>query len=152
MGNAVAIILHLLAINIWIGGTFFSVIVLPRAIAGQEIVAQHRILLHAFQVFFPIVWVAILMLLGSGGWMVFHVFAGIAMLPVYVLMMMLIAISMVSVFTWIYFFPFRRYRQTQAGLAESQHYLAQIRLFSKVNMVLGIGIVIVIGGGPYFMG
>jgi uncharacterized membrane protein len=34
MNNAIAIILHLLAINIWIGGTFYSVTILPRAVAG----------------------------------------------------------------------------------------------------------------------
>ena len=42
MSNAIAIILHLLAINVWIGGTFFSVMVLPHALTALTPAEKHR--------------------------------------------------------------------------------------------------------------
>jgi len=151
MSNAIAIILHLLAINIWIGGTFFSVIILPRAIASVAPAEQHRILSRAFHLFFPVVWLAIVMLLGSGGWMVANVFGGLSNIPLYVLVMMLMAMTMVAVFSWIYFVAYRHYRQTPSDVHDHQRYLGVIRLLSKINMALGIGIVVVIGGRSYFL-
>ncbi len=150
MNNAIAIIIHLLAINIWIGGTFYSVIILPRAVAALPPVQQHQILISAFSLFFAFVWLAIVMLLASGSWMVINIFGGFSTIPLYVTMMMSITLLMVAVFSGIYFGPFKKLKKSLDDIPAQHRYLAVIRRLSQVNMVLGIGIVIVIGGGPHF--
>ena len=153
MTHAFAIILHLLAINIWIGGTFFSVVILPRAVASLESPAQYQLMHLLLQRFFFWVWLAMLILLSSGGWMIYSMFGGLVIVPRYVLVMMSIALLMMVVFLVIFFGPYHRFQQAYQllNLSDCQHQLSHIRLLSRVNMVLGVCVVVVIGGGPFFL-
>ena len=153
MTNAIAIILHLLAINIWIGGTFFTVMVLPRAMASLETSQQLRLMQEALRRFFLWVWLAVLILAGSGGWMIARVFGGLANAPRHVIVMVVLALGMMAAFALIFFGPYQRFQQAQQRQDPqgSQLCLAQICLLSKINVGLGIGVVVVIGAGPYFL-
>ncbi len=68
----IAISLHILAAIVWIGGMFFAVMVL-RPAAG-ELEPKDRLPLwgRTFKKFLPWVWMAILILLITGYWMVFR--------------------------------------------------------------------------------
>ncbi len=151
MTNAIAIICHLLAINLWFGGTFYSVIILPRAVSALSLADQHQILLRAFSRFFNYAWLAIVLLLVSGCWMVMNIFGGFTAMPLYVTLMLLIALLMVAIFSVIYFGPFSKLKKLQGDVTAQQGYVSQIRMLSKVNMILGLSIIIVIGGGPHFV-
>ena len=153
MAHAFAIILHLLAINIWIGGTFFSVVILPRAVASLESPAQHQFMHLLMQRFFFWVWLALLILFSSGGWMIYNMFGGLMIVPPYVLAMMSIALLMIMVFLVIFFGPYRRYQQAYQlqNFSDCQQQLLRIRLLSRINMALGICVVLAIGGGPFFL-
>jgi uncharacterized membrane protein len=153
ISNTFAIILHLLGINIWIGGTFFSVVVLPRALASLPLEEQHRILRRILRQFFFWVWLAMGLVIASGGWMVVNVFGQLQSLPSYVIAMITIAVTMMVVFVWMYFRPYQRYRQCYQAedLSACQRQLKRIRLMSKINMLLGISVLVVIGTGLYFM-
>lgn len=151
MLSAFAIILHLLAINIWVGGTFFSVVILAPALSSLSPDARYPFIRIVLKRFFFWVWLAFIIVIGSGGWMIYHLFDGIVNVPTYVLIMMGLALLMVTVFLWIYFGPYRLYLQsfTQADWVECEQHLAHIRLLGKINMVLGLSVLLVIGGGPY---
>ena len=153
MSNAFAIILHLLAINIWIGGTFFTVMILPRALVSLETLAQYHLLARILRHFFSWVWLAILLVIASGTWMVMNVFGNLQNMPSYVFGMIALALTMMAVFVLMFFGPYRHYRvalQAQ-DLAECRRRVGQVRLLSKINMFLGIGVLIVIGTGIFFM-
>lgn len=153
MSNAIAIILHLLAINVWIGGTFFSVMVLPRALTALTPAEKHRLSLHILHHYFIWVWLAIVLVIASGGWMATHVFGSFQHLPTYVIVMISIAVTMMVVFMFMFFGPYRHYRRAEQAedLTACEHYLGQVRLLSKINMFLGIGVLVAIGTGLYLM-
>ena len=60
MLNAIALILHLVAINVWVGGTFFAIVILGRAI--KNIAAAQQLLLWqlVLERFFTWAWVSTL--------------------------------------------------------------------------------------------
>ena len=150
---ALAIILHLLAINVWVGGTFFIVVILPRAAASLEPVERHAFMRIVFKRFFFWVWLAMMILISTGGAMTYDLFDGIVDAPPYVVLMMSIALVMGCVFLLNYFGPYRLYVQSlkQENLSASERHLDSIRLLSKINMALGICVLLVIGGGPHFL-
>ena len=153
MLNAIALILHLIAINIWVGGSFFAIVILGRAIKSIDSAQQHTLWLQVFNRFFAWAWLAVFILLTSGTWMVYSVYGGFKTIPVYVALMGLLAMLMVANFVFIYFVPYRQYQQ----LVRFQHFnaciqkLAVIRVVGIVNMILGAGIVVVIGSRMYLL-
>jgi len=153
MLNAIALILHLVAINVWVGGTFFAIVILGRAI--KNIAAAQQLLLWqlVLERFFTWAWVAVFILLTSGTWMVYSIYGGFDTIPVYIMLMGLIALLMISVFIYIYFFPYQQYKLlVQTNDVDSCiQKLAVIRFAGTVNMILGLCIVVVIGSGPYIL-
>ncbi|MBD3634491.1 MAG: hypothetical protein HUJ23_06240, partial [Methylophaga sp.] len=71
-----AIPLHLLAAVIWVGGMFFAYMVLRPTAAGL-LPPEQRLPLwsQVFKLFFVWVWIAIIVLLGTGFWMI-HLLGG----------------------------------------------------------------------------
>ena len=151
MINALAFILHLIAINIWVGGMFFIIVVLGKVVATLEIPDQHDFWLQILKRFFVWVWLAVIVLLGTGIGMIYYRFGGLAASPLYILIMAAFGISMALVFLVIYFVCFQRFqRDLQAGNPNAaRQQLRLMRRLGIVNMVLGICVVVVIGGGPY---
>lgn len=153
MLNAIALILHLIAINVWVGGTFFAIVILGRAI--RNIAAAQQLLLWQFVLerFFTWAWVAIFILLTSGSWMVYSIYGGFDTIPAYIMLMGLIALLMNSVFIYIYFFPYQQYKLlVQTNDVDSCiQKLAVIRFAGTINMILGLCVVVVIGSGPYIL-
>lgn len=150
MLNAIAIILHLIAINIWVGGMFFIIMVLGKVVSTLEIPEQHTFWLQLLKRFFIWVWLAVIALIGSGMGLIFYKFGGPASSPIYVLIMASFGIMMASLFFIIYFVFYRNFqRELRAGnLKGVRHQLRIIRRLGIVNMLLGLCVVIVIGGGP----
>ena len=153
MLNAIALILHLVAINVWVGGTFFAIVILGRAI--KNIAAAQQLLLWqlVLERFFIWAWVAVFILLTSGTWMVYSIYGGFDTIPVYIMLMGLIALLMISVFIYIYFFPYQQYKLlVQTNDVDScVQKLAVIRFAGTINMILGLCVVVVIGSGPYML-
>jgi uncharacterized membrane protein len=153
MLNAIALIFHLVAINVWVGGTFFAIVILGRAIkniaAAQQLIVWKLVL----ERFFTWAWVAVFILLTSGTWMVYSIYGGFDTIPVYIMLMGLIALLMISVFIYIYFFPYRQYKRlVQTNDVDSCiQKLAAIRFAGTINMILGLCVVVVIGSGPYIL-
>ncbi len=152
MNMALAVTLHLLAAVIWVGGMFFAYMAL-RPVAGSLLEPPVRQTLWAgvFKRFFPWVWVSIVVLLGTGFWMIFAELGGMANVGLHVHIMLGFGILMMLLFMHIYFGPFRRLKQAveennwETGGAK----LNQIRLLIKINLILGLLVVTVATIGRY---
>jgi uncharacterized membrane protein len=151
MFDALALILHLIAINVWVGGTFFAVVILGRAIRDVDSAQQLLLWRLVFKRFFSWAWIAVMIILSSGTWMVHSVYGGFSRIPIYVMLMGIIALLMIAVFVFIYFIPYRQYKQlvTMNNIDSCLQKLAIIRFAGIINMVLGLCIVVIIGSGPY---
>ena len=153
MLNAFAIIFHLIAINIWVGGMFFIIMVLGKVVSTLEMHEQQVLWKNILKRFFFWVWLAVIGLLGSGIGMLIYRFGELTSTPLYVLVMASFGISMVIIFFVIYFVFYKKFlRDLNAGNVEgSRHQIQIIRRLGIVNTVLGFCVVIVIGGGPYLI-
>jgi uncharacterized membrane protein len=148
----VALIAHIWAAVVWVGGMFFAYQALRPA--SLRLATEARLLLwqRTLERFFPWVFAAILLLLASGYGMVFAVFGGFAGIGLYVQLMQGIGLFMMMLFLHLYFAPWRRFRAAVArqDWAEGGRQLAQIRLIVAVNLVLGLVTVAIGGSGRYW--
>ena len=136
---SLALTLHLLATLVWVGGMFFAHMAL-RPAANEKLDPPQRLpLLQAvLDRFFRWVWLAILLILGSGYWIFFGIWGGQAGL--YVHLMQGLGLLMVGLFLYLYFVP---YRAMGAALAEGDlpaagARMARIRKVIGVNLMLGL--------------
>jgi len=152
MLNVVLIILHLVAINIWVGGMFFIIVVLAKVVGTLEVPEQHIVWNAVLRRFFFWVWLAVMSLLGSGVGMILYRFGGLTAAPAYVVVMTGFGVLMALVFFLIYFVYYQKFQQQllAGNIAATRDQLRIIRLLGIVNMVLGLCVVIVIGAGPHF--
>ncbi len=147
-----ALILHILAAVVWVGGMFFAHQVLrPAAGAldpGPRLLLWERVLGR----FFAWVVAAIALLLASGYWMVFATFGGFAAIGLYIHLMQGLGILMMLLFFHLYFAPWRRFRAAVArrDWAEGGRQLGQIRMLVTINLVLGLVTVAIGGSGRYW--
>jgi len=147
-----AISLHLLAAVVWVGGMFFAYLAL-RPVAANLLEPPLRLALwvQVFKRFFPWVWMAVVVLLGTGFWMLFAVFGGMTQVGVHVHLMIALGVVMVLLFMHVYYGPFRRLQQAviisdwPAGAAK----LNQIRKLIATNLILGLLIVVIASSGRY---
>ena len=133
----VALFLHLIADVVWIGGMFLAyVAVRPAAVEVLDPPQRLRLWTGIFRRFFPWVWAAVVLILGSGFMMIGHM----AAVAGYVIVMTVIGIVMSVIFMHIYFAPFGRLKRAvtaqdwKAGGAA----LNQIRLLVATNLTLGL--------------
>lgn len=153
MSIAIALTLHLIAINVWVGGMFFVVVVMSRVIATlephQQLIIWHKVLAR----FFKLVWLAMVVLFISGFWMINGIYGGLGNAPLYILIMGLLALLMMTVFIITFFVPYQHFNQAiqTQDFETCQLKLETVRLLGKVNMVIGLCVVIVIGVGPHYL-
>ena len=140
MDQRIAILLHILAVVIWVGGMFFAYMAM-RPAAAQTLEPPQRLALWVatFTRFFPWVWLTVFTLLGSGFYLIAR-FGGFAVVGAHVHAMLAIGVLMILIFGHVYFAGFGRLKRgvaaqdwQAAGAA-----LAKIRLLIGINLSLGI--------------
>lgn len=148
----IALLLHTLAATLWVGGMFFALVCLRPAAAALEPALRVQLMTGAMQRFFPWVLASMLVLLGTGLWMVLAVLGGFRSAGLHVHIMFALGILMMLLALHAYFAPFRRLRQLSAGghWADAGRNLQQLRLLFTINFVLGLTVVAVASGGRYF--
>src|SRR3954463_9648980 len=113
--TALAIALHILGAVVWVGGMFLLYVCLRPALGTLEPPQRLRLMRVTFQKFFPWVWVAILLLLGSGYWMVFYTFGGFKGIGMHVHLMQGIGWVLFAFFLWLSQGPWRALRRAVAA-------------------------------------
>lgn len=149
--NSVAIALHGLAATLWVGGMFFTYVVLRPSVATLEPHRRLNLWTAVFKRFFPWVWLAVLILLLTGYWLVFGAFGGFGSSPVHVHIMHLLGLVMMVLFAGLYFRPFRQLKAQvlSESWPEAGAALNQIRQIVLINLLLGIVLLSVVYAGRY---
>ncbi len=149
---SIAIALHILSAVIWVGGMFFAHQVL-RPIAAAQLAPPQRLPLWSgvFKRFFPWVWLSILLLTGTGYWMIFSVFGGMQSVGLHVHLMQGLGWLMILLYMHLYFGPFRRLKEAiiTENWQEAGRRLNQIRQVVGLNLGLGLVVIAVAAGGRY---
>ena len=140
MDQRIAVLLHIMAVVIWVGGMFFAYMAL-RPAAAQVLEPPQRLPLWVatFQRFFPWVWLTVFTLLGSGFYLIAR-FGGFAVVGTYVHAMLAIGVIMMLIFGYVYFAGFRRLKNSVAAQdwKAAGATLAKIRILIGINLSLGI--------------
>ncbi len=151
---SIAITLHVLSAVIWVGGMFFAYMAL-RPVAANLLEPPLRTTLwcDTFDRFFPWVWVAVIVLLLTGYWMIFAKFGGMGTSPLYVHVMNGLGIVMMLIYLHVFFAPFRRMKQAIAAQdwPEAGRRLGQIRMLVGINLIIGLLVIAVASGGAYLV-
>ena len=150
--TALALALHVLGAVVWVGGMFAAYMCLRPATGPLEPPARLKIWRTFFAKFLPWVWVAILLLLLSGYWMVFTTFGGFAAAGLYIHLMQMIGWLMIALFVWLFHGPWLAFKRAvdvedwpSAGAT-----LNRIRQIIAVNLPLGLLVVGIGGSGRYW--
>ncbi|MFA6063130.1 MAG: CopD family protein [Gallionella sp.] len=133
-------LIHLSSVLIWVGGMFFAYIVL-RPAAVEMLEPPHRLRLWnaVFRRFFIWVWAGIAALLGTGTALIV-LYGGFTQVGAHVHIMLLLAMLMIAVFSYVYFVC---YRQLAGHVAaerwkDAGEQLGKIRQLVGVNLLLGV--------------
>lgn len=135
--------LHVLAVGLWVGGMAFAHYFLRPALATLE-PPQRLVLMHGvLRRFFGAVLVAVLVILGSGVWMIGRAAAAPGfVMPADWTVMGIVGLLMMLIFGHIRFVLFRRMtaavQAAQWPVAAAA--LASIRAWVLVNLVLGVAL------------
>ena len=151
---AIALMLHLLAATVWVGGMFFAYMVLrPMAAATLEAPLRLTLWVRVFTGFFPWVWFAVISLLLTGYPLLFGVFGTMANTPIYVHLMQAMGLIMMAIFGHVFFAPFRRLKRavSEQDWETGGKQLAQIRRMVGINLIIGLMVVVMAGGGRMMM-
>lgn len=151
---ASAVLLHVVASVIWIGGMFFAYMVLRPIAAGQlELPARLTLWQGVFGRFFPWVWASVVAILVTGFWLIVNKFGGMGGSPVYVHAMLGLGIVMMLIFLHVYFAPYRRLKKAVGAQdwPAGGKALAQIRVLVGVNTLIGVVTLAIGAGGPYMI-
>ncbi len=150
----IAILLHVVAAVVWVGGMFFAYMAL-RPVAASQLEPPVRLKLWTgvFGKFFPWVFAAIVVLLATGYWMVLVFYGGFAAVGLHVHLMQWLGIAMMLLFFHVYFAAFSRLKRAVAAgdWPGGGKHLAQIRVLIGVNLLLGLLVVSIAAGGRFIV-
>lgn len=148
---SILVAVHALAAIVWVGGMFFAYLVLRPSAGPLEPAQRLALWRRVFDRFFPWVWAAVLLLLGTGFAMLFAVFGGFAQVGMHVHVMLTAGIVMMALFGHLYFAPWRRMQRAldDGDVPAAARSLDQIRLIVAVNLALGLLTAAVGAGGRY---
>ena len=148
----IAVILHVLAAVIWVGGMFFAYMALrPVAAAQLEPPLRLNLWVGVFGKFFPWVWVSIVTLLGTGFWII-GILGGFKAVGMHVHGMLALGIIMMLIFLHVFFAAYKRMKLAVAAedWPAAGGKLAQIRFLVGLNTILGLVTIALGAGGRYF--
>lgn len=144
-----ALLAHLIGALIWIGGMFFAYFALRPAAAALDPAQRLALWAATLGRFFRWVWISVVLILGSGFYML-TVIAGAARVPLNIHVMLYLGVAMTFIFAYVFLLPFSELRRAvaaqdwQAGATA----LESIRKAVAVNLALGLINVAVATLGP----
>ena len=150
--TAIAVALHIFGAVVWVGGMFAIYVCLRPALGTVEPPARLRLMRATLANFFPWVWIAVVLLLASGYWMVFVTFGGFAALPLYVNLMQAIGWVMMVLFFWMFHGAWLAFKRAVAAenWQNAGASLDRIRRIIAINLPLGLVVVVIGASGRYW--
>ncbi|KKL56357.1 hypothetical protein LCGC14_2246240 [marine sediment metagenome] len=152
---SIAIPLHLLAAVIWVGGMFFAYLIL-RPVVGSSLKPEQSLPLWTaiFERFFKWVWLSLITLLVTGGWMIPALggMGGINGVGIHVHIMLLLGIFMMLIFMHVFFNPYKKLKNSvlQQDWITAGESLAKIRKLVLLNLIIGIVVIVIASSGRYW--
>ncbi|ABI56317.1 CopD family protein [Alkalilimnicola ehrlichii MLHE-1] len=148
---SILLTVHMLATVIWVGGMFFSWMILRPASAVLEGPDRLALWSDVLSRFFKWVWVVVIAITVSGYWLVYGYYGGMENVRLYVHLMSATAWLMIAVFLFAYFLPYRRF---QVAVAEGDsamacRHMTGIRRLVLTNLVLGLFTTVTATAGPF---
>ncbi len=150
--NSLLLAAHVIGAVVWVGGMFAAYVCLRPATGAMEPPQRLKLWRDFFAKFLPWVWVSVLLLLGSGYWMMFASFGGFKGAPLYINLMQLLGLVMTGLFVWLFHGPwlkFKRAADAQQFPVAAGH-LGRIRQIIAVNLPLGLLVVVIGATGRYW--
>lgn len=146
----IALSVHILGIIVWVGGMFFAHQALrPAIVEVLEPPQRLSLWVATFRRFFFWVWLAIVLVLISGLWML-----GLSSkIPIFMHIMLGLGIIMMLIFLHVFFAPYKKLKQAVAEQrwADGAKALGQIRLLIGINLSLGLITTIVAMAGKFYL-
>lgn len=133
-----SLFLHLVGVIVWVGGMAFAYFCLRPAAVALPPPQRLTLWESVFARFFPLVWIAVVLILVTGLGKLMGV--GFATAPKAWHVMMLIGLVMVAVFASIWFGPWRALKLSVAAQDWASGAIALNRIRQRValNLVLGV--------------
>ena len=139
------LLLHVLGVVVWVGGMFFAYMAL-RPVAASVLEPPQRLTLWGgvFGKFFPWVWGAVVLILGSGLHMLTKL-GGMAA-PHYALTMLVLGVVMMLIYAHVFFAPYKKLKRAvgQQDWKAGGAALGQIRKLIGINLSLGLLTIVVV--------
>ena len=139
-------LLHVLSTVIWVGGMFFAHQCL-RPVAAVQLEPPQRLKLWrgVFARFFPWVWTAVFLLIGSGMMLILQM-GGMAAIPVHIHVMAGIGYLMAGIFAFIYFRPYAQLHRAVSAedWPAAGAVLNRIRRLVGINLSLGLANIVLV--------
>lgn len=131
-------LIHLLAIIAWVGGMFFAYVVL-RPSAAEVLQPPERLRLwdKVFSRFFNWVWLAVFLVLVSGFYLI-YLFGGLANLPLYINLMLLLGIVMTLIYVYVFFKCYVQFNR----LVVKQEWPAAGAVLGTIRKLVGLNLTI----------
>jgi uncharacterized membrane protein len=150
--TALALALHVLGAVVWVGGMFAAYMCLRPAAGPLDPPARLKLWRAFFAKFLPWVWVAILLLLASGYWMVFMTFGGMRGLGLHIHLMQGLGWVMIALFVWLFHGPWLKLKRAvdASDWPVAGSNLNRIRQIIAVNLPLGLLVVVIGASGRYW--
>lgn len=128
---------HLIGVIVWVGGMAFAYLCLRPAATSLEPPARLTLWVKVLARFFPLVWVSVVAIIGSGVTMLLNV--GFTHAPVAWHVMFVVGLVMTGIYAYVWLVPWRRLRDavTQQDWPNGAAALGRIRQGVAVNLVLG---------------
>lgn len=136
----ILVMLHVLAVIVWVGGMLFAHMQL-RPVAADQLEPPLRLKLWVgvFGRFFPWVWASIIVILVTGFWII-SILGGFKGLGMHINIMMITGFIMMFLFFHVFFAPYKKLKRAVAAedwpIAGAK--LSQIRTLIGINMMLGV--------------
>ena len=149
---SLALILHVLAAVVWVGGMFFAFVCLRPATQWMDPPQRLRLWTNVLSRFFRWVWLAAAILLVSGLWMTFVHFGGLRRVEPHIHVMFGLGLAMMALAAHAYFAPYKRLKRAVqvSKWPEAARQLNQIRTLIAVNLALAIAVLVAASGGRYW--
>jgi uncharacterized membrane protein len=146
----IALSVHILGIIVWVGGMFFAHQALrPAIIEVLDPPKRLALWVATFKHFFLWVWIAIILVLVSGLWML-----GLyPKIPVFMHIMLGLGVVMMLIFLHVFFAPYKKLKRAVAEKRweDGAKALAQIRMLVGINLSLGLITAIVAMAGKFYL-